>query len=317
MEKAERLLTLILLLQRRHGCKAAEIAHELGVTERTVYRDIGSVNEIYQGRIYVQCTEAGYRLSASADTPPLSLADEELDALQTEADSSPDSTPHGQRLKQAVSKIVGSLKVGRVQSVEHLLTVSPSSVRDLVDWQVLQRLEDAIRGKAQLRMDYYSFRSDETRQHLFDPFALTYRKHFWYVVGHSHRDRAVRTLRASRIKRMSQSGRSFEVPATFSLDEYFKGSWEVFTGEPVTVRLRFSARAARLVEEVRWHPSQRVSRAADGRLNFEAEMPLSPELTSWVLSWGSDCEVVGPDALKTEIGSLVDRMSAIYREYEA
>ncbi|MDP6360274.1 MAG: WYL domain-containing transcriptional regulator, partial [Planctomycetota bacterium] len=308
MKKAERLLTLILLLQRRHGCKAADIAQELGVAERTVYRDIGSVNEIYQGRIYVECTEAGYRLSASADTPPLSLTDEELDALRTEADASPDSTPHGQRLKQAVSKIVGALKDNRSQSVEHLLTVSPSSVRDLVDWRKLKRLEDAIREKAQLRMDYYSFRSDETRQHLFDPFALTYRKQFWYVVGHSHRDRDVRTLRASRIKRMSKSGRSFEVPSDFSLDEYFKGSWEVFTGDPVTVKLCFSTRATRLVEEVRWHDTQKLSEATDGRLCFEAEMPLSPELTSWVLSWGSDCEVIDPPALRDEVKHELKRL---------
>ena len=112
---------------------------------------------------------------------------------------------------------------------------------------------------------------------------------------------------------MSQSGRSFEVPATFSLDEYFKGSWEVFTGAPVTIKLRFSARAARLVEEVRWHVSQKLSPATEGRLNFEAEMPLSPELTSWVLSWGSDCEVIEPAELRGQILSDLRKMLEKYQ----
>lgn len=80
----------------------------------------------------------------------------------------------------------------------------------------------------------------------------------------------------------------------------------------LVVRLRFRARVAPLVKEVRWHPKQKIEEQTDGSLVFSAEIPFSPELTSWILSWGADCEVLAPKEVREEVRSESENMARIY-----
>jgi predicted DNA-binding transcriptional regulator YafY len=67
------------------------------------------------------------------------------------------------------------------------------------------------------------------------------------------------------------------------------------------VSLQFVGRAASLVAERRWHPAQITRRQSDGSLIFEAEVAGLDEITPWILSFGSECSVVAPDALRERI----------------
>jgi len=86
----------------------------------------------------------------------------------------------------------------------------------------------------------------------------------------------------------------------------------VFTGDPVKVRIRFTARIAPLVEEMQWRPGQKIRRHRDGRITFAAEFPRSPELNSWILGWGSDAEVLSPKSLRTRIAGEAKKMAEVY-----
>jgi predicted DNA-binding transcriptional regulator YafY len=315
MKKFERILALIYLLKRhREGLGIAAIANELGVTERTVYRDLAALPEIYQGFFYVEYSDGGYRLSASAYAPPLHLSPDELSALQAVAEAAAPSTPHGQRVKQAVSKVTSVYEQSRqLLPLDHLLTISPTVIRDRASWKVLDHLEGAIKDRAELQIDYYSFSRRVATHHLFRPYALAFRKQAWYVVGYSCTDQGIRTLRAARIQHLARTGAHFDRPEHFSPEDYFRESWEVFTGQPVSIRLLFSPRVVPLVQEMQWHPKQELEPRADGSVLFSAPIPLSPELSSWILSWGSDCEVLEPQGLRGQIASEVAKLGKIYR----
>jgi len=312
--KFERCVALLYLLRRNpQGLRAREIAAELGTTERTVYRDIASLNEAFDGWLRIVFIDGGYRIDSRAYLPPLVLTSEELDALRSAADSTPPASPHAQRLRQAVAKVISICagRAGQPQSDGQFCVISPV-VRDRVSWRRLYLLEEAIRHRWELRVQYYSLSSRAIGSHILHPYALTFRKHAWYLVGRCETHQEMHLLRASRIRSARRTGGSFVRPADFSVDRFFAQRWQVFGGEPVTVRIRFSADVAPLIEELEWHPTQNLEAEAGGGLVFTAQIPLSPELTAWVLSWGGECEVLEPQELREEVAGQGLKIAQVY-----
>src|SRR5262245_31993135 len=80
MRRADRLFQIIQLLRRRRGATtAAVIAEILGVSERTVYRDIRDL--VLAGTPIDGEAGIGYRLRPGYDLPPLMFDHEEVQAL--------------------------------------------------------------------------------------------------------------------------------------------------------------------------------------------------------------------------------------------
>lgn len=71
----------------------------------------------------------------------------------------------------------------------------------------------------------------------------------------------------------------------------------------VEVVLRFSPEVAARVLETTWHPSQRVTRRADGWLGWRARVSGTLEIRLWILSWGADVEVLEPAALRDDVAA--------------
>jgi predicted DNA-binding transcriptional regulator YafY len=88
----------------------------------------------------------------------------------------------------------------------------------------------------------------------------------------------------------------------FSPDDYFKHTFGVYQGKkPETVTLRFNRKTARWVGEKHWHASEKVQRSKNGTLRMELTVAITPELVSWVRSFGSDVTVESPPRLITMI----------------
>jgi predicted DNA-binding transcriptional regulator YafY len=312
MKKAQRMIALVHLLRGRRKWRARDLAEELGVSERTIYRDLADLGEAMRGALYVDFDGEGYVLGGSAGLPPLRLTPEEVRALTVAAQLIPQASPQAQHARQAVAKVrVLAEADQRLFTDEEIAIVTPM-VRDRVRWRTLHLLEEAVRDRTRLWIRYFSFQAGREEEHRFDPYGLTFRRHAWYVVGYCQEHRREHLLRASRIRRMRRTGERFERPEGFSLKQFFAESWQVFRGKPVTVKVRFSARVAPLIEELEWHPSQKMRRGSDGRLLFTVKWPVSPEVVAWVLSWGADAEVLAPKALRAEVAEVVRKLAAIY-----
>ena len=66
----------------------------------------------------------------------------------------------------------------------------------------------------------------------------------------------------------------------------------------------FAGRAAQLVRERNWHPSQQIQELADDNLELSLTLNSLEEMVPWILSWGKDCEVVSPVKLQRKVRSI-------------
>ena len=90
-------------------------------------------------------------------------------------------------------------------------------------------------------------------------------------------------------------------------------AWDIIADQPaVDVVLRFRPEVAGRVLEASWHPSQRVTELPDGSLEWSGTVAGTIEIRLWILSWGSDVEVMAPEALRNDVAATLRRAAARY-----
>src|SRR5208283_3614385 len=124
----------------------------------------------------------------------------------------------------------------------------------------------------------------------------------------------VRTFAMDRIRSFKLLEESFYLPKDFNLEDYLQTAFHVMRGEPQKVKVRFASRAAHVVRERIWHPTQELRELVDSGIEISLEVPINYEIISWILGFGSAAEVVQPVSLRRRISEELRRAASRYRE---
>ena len=117
------------------------------------------------------------------------------------------------------------------------------------------------------------------------------------------------TLAVERIIDLKITERKFDYPEGFDPAERFALAFGVTTEDPMLVRIRFSRDQARYVKERRWAAEQTIVEEDGGSIILEMRTSGLWEVTRWVLSWGSDAEVLEPEKLRHSIKAEINMMN--------
>ncbi|KOV83148.1 YafY family protein [Nocardia sp. NRRL S-836] len=227
-----RLLSLLSLLQVRRDWPGGLLADRLGVSERTVRRDVDRLRELGYLVHAVKGPDGGYRLEAGSAVPPL-LFDEEQAVALTVALRIAVGTGAG--IEEAAARALVTLRQvlpARLRRRIDVLDVGSAGGGPQVDTEVLLAVSAAVRAREELRFDYRAPGAAEGDgpPRRVQPHHLVSRAGRWYVVGWSAERGDWRTYRADRMTLRTPNGPRFtprEVPggdvAAF-LSARFKGS---------------------------------------------------------------------------------------------
>lgn len=173
MARADRLLALLERLRlRRRPVKGEQLAAELGVSLRTLYRDIAALQQ--QGAAIEGEAGVGYLLRPGHTLPPLMFGVDELEALalgtRWVALRSGDP-PLAESAKQALAKIRAVLPAAARFELDHMPLLVPGGQPPPFDPALLPTLRRAIRAQHKLRLDYRDARAAASARIVW-PFAL-------------------------------------------------------------------------------------------------------------------------------------------------
>ncbi|MDR7274901.1 helix-turn-helix transcriptional regulator [Catenuloplanes atrovinosus] len=213
LETSGRLLKLLSLLQARRDWPGGTLADRLGVSPRTVRRDVDRLRELGYPVRATKGREGGYRLGAGADLPPLLFdADQAVAvavALQTATTSVDGIEEAALRALATVRQVMPARLRHRVDALE-VTSVRRGADRPRVDAGVLLTVGAAVRAREVLRFDY----RDEPRR--CEPHHLVMWGGRWYLVGWDPDRDDWRTYRVDRISPRTPNGPRFtprELPA--------------------------------------------------------------------------------------------------------
>ncbi|MGH4030886.1 helix-turn-helix transcriptional regulator [Actinomycetota bacterium Odt1-20B] len=204
LETSARLLRLLSLLQAHREWSGADLADRLGVTPRTVRRDVDRLRELGYPVNASPGTGGGYQLGAGAELPPLLLDDEEAVAVAVglRAAAGQGVEGIGETSVRALAKLEQVLpsrlrrRVGALNAftVPMFRTPGPAAV----DPGVLTELAAVCRDSERLRFDYRDHNGSSSRR-LVEPHRLVCTEYRWYLVAWDVDRADWRTFRADRI----------------------------------------------------------------------------------------------------------------------
>ncbi|HET6856589.1 MAG TPA: YafY family protein [Streptomyces sp.] len=204
LETSARLLRLLSLLQAHREWSGPALADRLGVTPRTVRRDVDRLRELGYPVNASPGTGGGYQLGAGAELPPLLLDDEEAVAvavgLRTAAGNGIEGI--GETSVRALAKLEQVLphrlrrRVGALNAFTVPMLRGPQA--STVDASVLTELANACRDAERLRFEYRDHAGSGTRRTV-EPHRLVCTERRWYLVAWDLDRSDWRTFRADRI----------------------------------------------------------------------------------------------------------------------
>jgi len=195
-----RLLRLLSLLQGRREWAGTELAERLGVTDRTVRRDVGRLRELGYPVEGTTGTAGGYRLTSGEDLPPLLLDDEEAVAIAT---SLLGTLGDGETAGRALAKLTQVMPARlrrRVGAVAESVVSVPDHRGARIDPGVLAVLAAAVRDREIVRFGYRR-RDGTTGERRVEPHHVVATHGLWYLVAFDAGAGDWRTFRVDRIDR--------------------------------------------------------------------------------------------------------------------
>ena len=206
MSRAERLLELMQGLRRhRYPVSGAVLASELGISLRTLYRDIAALQA--QGARIDGEPGVGYALRPGFMLPPLMFSEDEIEALvlgsRWVADRADD--PLGRAARNALAKIAAVLPTELRNALDaSALFVGPGAVIAAGD-QALVSIRHAIRSESKLHIRYRDLRGRASNRVIW-PFALGFFDQVRIVAAWCERRRGYRHFRTDRIADLTVLG---------------------------------------------------------------------------------------------------------------
>lgn len=218
--RIDRLVAILLLLQRREQVTAAEVSRELEVSERTARRDLDALAMAGVPVYSVQGRGGGWRLVGGARTDLSGLTASEVRALFLAVGPASAATPV---VKAALRKLVHALpEPFRVQAE----AAASSLVMDPQRWgssrvehrppRFLDELQDAVIRGVQVRLGYVDSKGVDT-QRTVHPLGIVAKGPSWYLVSHTEAGR--RTFRIDRVSSADPTDDPVHRPEDFDLAE--------------------------------------------------------------------------------------------------
>ena len=208
----QRVLTLLDLLQRRAVWSGPELAAELGVTTRSVRRDVDRLRDLGYPVESERGAGGGYRLGAGRRLPPLLLDDAEAVAvaLALRLAAGGAVAGVGEHALHALTKL-DQVMPGRLREKVAAVTESTVAVAghdSPVDPALLLDLAHAVRASERVRLDYRDRAGRETVRRT-EPYRIVVLGRRWYLLVHDLDREDWRTLRLDRIRAVHRTGWRF------------------------------------------------------------------------------------------------------------
>jgi len=302
--RADRLLSILLLLQQRGKMTAGELAARFEVSVRTIYRDLDALSATGVPIVAESGPGGGCWLAEDYRAGVTGLTPREIETVSLAAAYSPLAELE---LDSALPLALLKLGMGRLQTppapggLRPRLHVDPSGwFRQLEPVRCLHALRDAVWNEERIRITHAK-ETEVQRVRVVEPYGLVVKANTWYLVAGT--EDGVRVFRAGRITRVEPLGERFSRPEEFDLPAFWARWCASFAEELGRYVARISLPTS-LVSELAWYTrttsAALLARAIPerrGRVVVDAQFSSLEEACAFLLRHGPDARALAPAEL--------------------
>ncbi|WP_151734447.1 helix-turn-helix transcriptional regulator [Paenibacillus tengchongensis] len=316
--RADRLITIMLLLQNRGKMTAGELAATLEVSERTVVRDMEALSAAGIPIFAERGRAGGWSLSEGFRTSLTGMKPQELGSLLLSADPAilralgleEDFSSAVRKLEAAAAKTAGR----PVDDFSQRIHIDGEGWRPTGEaFPYLSLLQQAVLENRKTEITYN--KADPSERRLILPLGLIAKRGVWYVAA--EHGGTVKSFRVSRITEAHLTNEHFQRPVSFDLAAYWKESSLAFRA----ALPRYEAEI--LVTDSAWELLQQeryvtlLGHAASlrpGWRDVKAQFNTAESALRIILSLGPGVRVTAPRELAAQVISAVKEITLLYEE---
>jgi proteasome accessory factor B len=317
--RVSRIVNILTTLQSGEKYSPADLEEILGVSRRTLFRDLKELQSIGVPYRY-DTKDSSYKIDPKFFLPPVDFTLAEALSLLMLVHKVRNHLPMPFRN----SALLAGLKVENnlpaevrhyCQTSLQKTTVAPEQYAIIKSLDTIYgTIQKAIRKKNVLKLSYHSLYEQQTINTTLCPYHILYKNRSWYVIGFSGLHKTVRTFNLSRINTIEALDSHFADGDDFDLYEYLGRAWALIPeGRLYDIKLKFSPLVAHNVSEIQWHSTQQSQWNEDESVTMSFRVDGLGEISWWVLGYGDQVQVLAPAALRKKV---LDRAQGIIENYK-
>jgi len=319
--RADRLFSIVLLLQAHQQMTARDLASRLEVSERTIHRDMEALSGAGIPVIAARGLGGGWSLLGEYRTNLTGLTETEIQSLfvtkpaKVLADLKLEKAADGALLK-LLACLPATFRQGAERARQRIhVDVSGWSRREEAV-PFLPILQEALWLERKLQISYERGPGCEVVQRLITPFGLVAKGSAWYLVGAV--DEHVRSYRVSRITHAEVLNEHADIPADFDLATFWQQSATTFKSNvpnylaqfwvspEIWLRLSFAGRFARVTET--------DETDARGWRKVVVGFDVEEMACEYAVSFGPNIEVIEPQSLREKVINMAQATLDFYKQ---
>ncbi len=310
MDSSDRWPAILLQLHRDGWHRATDLAAAVGVSQRTIYRDMDALKDA--GVPLRAVPGQGYTLDDDFLLDPIEWTTDEAAMLLL---GSTLAVEHlGGRYRAAAQTARRQLEahlpediIERVGTLRSGLRLVPEETfGGAANEQMLARLRQALLEERVIEFEERR-PHQSNRRCTMQPYGLMRQGGNWHLVGRSPDTNRVRSVQLDRMRALTLRDTTFERPDGYrtSLDS---------TLPHQTVRVLFAPDVASSVQPAPSVTVESTERRPDGRLLMTLRVTREQDIVPWLLSWGAQAHVLEPGVLRRRLGREARQIAHQYQE---
>lgn len=304
--RVDRLLSILLIISSRGMVTGRELAQHFEVSLRTIYRDIEKLCEAGVPVASNGGTGGGFSLMENYSVDNLFLNKNELQTLIPLMDNLKFLFGKNNEFNNMVLKLESTYKSRKSEYDKLNINMSHFSMEEELK-EYLYLMNKAIEEDKLLIFDYIN-RNMEYSQRTVEPIQIAFSHGQWHLVAFCRVRGDYRRFKLVRIRNLIIGG-CFTRKAV-SRDEIKKSLDEGYDKKSINILLRFSKRIGEQLTE--YFHKDCIRKTEDGFFLVEDYCPYEEGLYKFILSFGTDCEVIEPLYLRENMKKYIGEMAANY-----
>ncbi len=296
--KTERLFQIVYFLLEKKCMTASELADKLSVSVRTVYRDVDALSMAGVPVYCIAGNGGGISLMPGFTIDKALLTEEEWRQIIYALQSIKLADENVEKLVSKIGTVCGKQEADWIE-----VDFSRWGHRK-EDSDKFNTLKQAIIQKRIVEIYYIDAHGKKSFRKL-EPVRLVFRNAYWYLYAHCHRAKDFRCFKMNRIVKIEVTDAVFQEKSIVVPDMEVESEFE-----EIALQLKVKEKVAyRVFDDF---GKAHIKKEDDGSVILSVKLPYDNWITTYILSYGTNVEILEPLWLKDEMRQHVKKLAEFY-----
>lgn len=307
MNRIDRIAAILIQLQSRRVVKASDIAERFGISLRTVYRDVKTLEEA--GIPLIGEAGVGYSIMDGYRLPPVMFTREEATAFLTaekfvENFTDPSTSANYRSAMYKVRAVLKNTEKELLEGMDDRIEVLKTMARaNVAPTDHIQTILHSIAQKKVLALNYFAQHSQELTKRYVEPVGIFYSASYWHLIAWCRLRNAYRDFRIDRIKNLLVTDDKYDAGHP-TLKDYIAQTARDQDLERVVISVDKSVHSH--LEHQKYYSGFVSERKVGNSIEMTFLTTSVEGFARWYMMFGERAEIIEPESLRARIKKMAE-----------